>query len=426
MIDTQGYTVNENTNNQHDDEIDLVELIVNLWRERVVIIVTILAVTCLGGTYAFTQDSKAPLYEAKIQLLVPSPSDLNFVNQIESFKIEPDEAFSVFLDTLESTSHKLLVSNQTKALNSQKTAPGINSREIIYPEKAEEKIANELKPKNYYIVYTDENQENLISLSTIDLQLATKTVSELINRRYLSHLSNRTRELENIQRSNLKVLNNRIESRKAYVLSARKNEISKLQEALKVARALEFKNPTTLSKLAGDTSDVVNIKNIINSPNTIKNNISSELTNITDNKDIDESKNSITQTADVKERFIPYVNHLETKDYLRGAKLLSAEIDSLKSLNNVTFFDNEILVLEAQKDLLATNIELENLNLLANHDVSKNELNFYSENIGDLLHAPQKSKTALIIAIAVLLGGMLGFFIAIGRVMVRKYNSKSL
>lgn len=408
--------MSENTNSQHDDEIDLVELIVNLWRERAVIILSVLVVTGIGSIYAFSKDQRTQLYEVKAQLIMPSSRDLNIFNQTENFKIEPEEAFSIFLSTLESADHNLATNNQIKKkLDQQTKIPNASSREIIYQKKV-----NELSSDIYSAIYTGESIENLTLLLTIDLKLAAETSNETVKNNYDLGLKNEKSRLENIQYSSRKVLESKLIERKAYILSARKNEINKLQEALKVARALKFESPTTLSKLAGDTSTVVNIKNIISSPHTIKNNISSELTNVTNNK------NSIIQPVDEKEQFIPYVSHLETKDYLKGEKLLSAEIKNLNSLSKDVFFDDVIVMLEGKKGLLGSSLELEKLELLSNEANIKPALNFYSENIVASLLAPQKYKTALIIAVTVLLGGMLGFFIAIGRIMVRKYNSKSL
>jgi LPS O-antigen subunit length determinant protein (WzzB/FepE family) len=87
-----------------------------------------------------------------------------------------------------------------------------------------------------------------------------------------------------------------------------------------------------------------------------------------------------------------------------------------------------MIILEGQKSLLTTNLELEELQLAADQDSSqdtkKMAIDFYSSSISTSL-IREKSKTAMIIAISVVLGGMLGFFIAIGRIMVRNYSSKA-
>lgn len=398
--------MSDNTNIQRDDEIDLVELIVNLWRERFVIILSVIVITSLGSAYAFYKERIAPVYETEVELLMPSHADLSTVNRTENFNIKPKEAFTLFLGRFSSSNHNLQVNDQIrKKLVGETRIPNTNFREIVYQKKA-----NALSADIYSARYSAENKEGLTLLLKTDLELATRAVRKAINDSYFSSLQNELSQLKIIQLAEIKILKGKLNARKAYILLARENEINKLQEALNVARALKLENPTTLSKLAGDTSRAVNIKNIISSPDMVKNNL------VTDNKVTDNSK--------VKESTIPYISHLERKDYLRGEKLLSAEIKNLQALSNDVFFDDEIVMIEAKKGLLGANLALEKLRLLINEPHATNSLSFYNEHAETSPLAPKKDKTKLIIVISILFGGMLGVFIAIGKIMARKYNSK--
>ncbi|MFT7389686.1 MAG: chain length determinant protein (polysaccharide antigen chain regulator) [Candidatus Endobugula sp.] len=398
--------MSDNTNIQRDDEIDLVELIVNLWREKLVIILSIIVITSLGSTYAFYKERIAPVYETEVELLIPSHADLSTVNRTENFNIEPEKAFTLLLRRFSSSNHNLQVNDQIrKKLGVETRIPNTSFREIIYKKKA-----NALSADIYSARYSAENKESLTLLLKTDLELATRAVRKAINDSYLSSLQNELSRLKNIQLAEIKILEGKLNARKAYILLARENEINKLQEALNVARALKLENPTTLSKLAGDTSRAVNIKNIISSPDMVKNNL------VTDKRVTDNSK--------VKESTIPYISHLERKDYLRGEKLLSAEIKNLQALSNDVFFDDEIVMIEAKKGLLGANVALEKLRLLINEPHATNSLNFYNEHAETSLLAPKKDKTKLIIVISILFGGMLGVFIAIGKIIARKYKSK--
>ena len=58
---------------QFEDEIDLFELIHSLWKEKVLIVAITFIITLIGGGVAF---SLPPIYEASVQMLPPSQSDV--------------------------------------------------------------------------------------------------------------------------------------------------------------------------------------------------------------------------------------------------------------------------------------------------------------------------------------------------------------
>ena len=82
----------ENDNRQYDDEIDLVELISNLWGERFWIFLTTGIAGILGLLYAFTS---TPIYQASAQISQPSTADLVPVSQTDMFKILKEKNFVV-------------------------------------------------------------------------------------------------------------------------------------------------------------------------------------------------------------------------------------------------------------------------------------------------------------------------------------------
>jgi len=68
---------------QMDDEIDLFELIESLWKEKVLIVAITAIITLIGGGVAF---SLTPTYEASVQMLPPSQSDVAELAKFDGLK----------------------------------------------------------------------------------------------------------------------------------------------------------------------------------------------------------------------------------------------------------------------------------------------------------------------------------------------------
>ena len=111
--------------------------------------------------------------------------------------------------------------------------------------------------------------------------------------------------------------------------------------------------------------------------------------------------------------------------YLRGIKLLTTDIEYLKSLNDDVSSDEEILKLKKEMLLLKNNRLVEQLRSIMISD-AKNDTPLFYDTIPNVKAIPEKSKKKIIIIISILLGGMMGVFIAIGRIMFRSYNKTKL
>jgi len=111
--------------------------------------------------------------------------------------------------------------------------------------------------------------------------------------------------------------------------------------------------------------------------------------------------------------------------YLRGTRLLNAELTSLKGLKNTVYLDNEIRNLETSRLILQNDrVTAQLKEELALFEQSENEITYYINNINSP-NNPIKPKKTLIVTISVLLGGLLGIFVAIGRIAYRNYKSKT-
>lgn len=367
---------------RYDDEIDLIELITNIWEEKLVIILATALTTLVGLSYAFIA---TPIYKVNAQLALPSTTDLAYLNQTEHFSISEKEAFSEFLTVLSSNNqlNELIKQypeelEEAIGLDSTKMTLGSFSeiRKIEYPNTTNK--INEIEPARYSISYEGIDTPALEKLAKIDIEQAEQLTLANIRQRYRATITQRIISLSRKQELDLKNLEDQLISRKAYVLESRKDRLRQLQEALNIAKVLGIQSPTSISKLA--TSNV---------------------------------SNQVEITAELNNNRDPL--------YLRGTNLLTAEINNLENLPNNVFLDNQIRELNAKKLIINNNREAEQLeNLLAEFN-EKSDVRFYQSAI-DSTNKPIKPKKTLVVIISLLLGGMVGLFIAIGRITIKNYK----
>lgn len=406
-----------NNANTHDDEIDLVQLIIDLWNEKLIIILSISIVTTLGVIYAFLTK---PIYEVSAQLLIPSSAQLSHYNKTPFFNIKPEEAFTLFLGTLENSDHKLTIAKHLKKPHKDQDKLEVfnNIRSIQYANTDKKK--NNVIPDIYELSYTGENKEELTSLIKFDLNTAYKNTFKNINNRYFSELKNNSDQLNNALQSEKNTLTSQLNTRKTFLRNSRNTEIKKLEEALKIAKALNIGEPTSFAKLAGQTNSIY-INNIIE---PAKSENSTTLSNI-NTENSKEAAQSFSSNEDKRNSspFQKYTSHLKNNDYLRGKRLLAAEIENLKNLDKDTFFDNEITIIKSKQNLLSIDPKLEQLKILLKEDFTNRPISFFSKNIYSP-NSPIKPRKGLIIIISLFLGGILGLLAAIGCIFYKNYNKR--
>jgi LPS O-antigen subunit length determinant protein (WzzB/FepE family) len=199
------------------------------------------------------------------------------------------------------------------------------------------------------------------------LSAAKETTFNNIRAQHNTVLELKISQLERADLLQKQILKDRIEARTEFVLNKRQASLEELENALKIARANGILNPVN--------------------------------TNIG----------------------IPDENSL----YQRGTKLLTTDIEYLKSLNDNVSTDKEILTLKKETLLLKNNRLVEQLkSTLITENKSDGQL-FYDTK-PNVQAIPEKSKKLLIIIVSILLGGMFGVFIAIGRIILRSYKKAKL
>jgi chain length determinant protein (polysaccharide antigen chain regulator) len=368
-----GDTVNT-ANISHDDEIDLIELAINLWKEKWIIIAAVIIATVIGLAIAINHEkSLTTSYKVGVQLSIPSLVELKRFNQTEFYNISGDEAFKEFMSILELNTHSSKVSyNKDKTdkvtstrFKNENTLDQTITREITYTNTSIN--ISSISPDIYFVSYFGNSKNSAMTLSQFDLSKAKETTFNNIRVQHNTALELKVHQLERADILTKKILRDRIDTQTEFILTSRKNNLERLENALRIARVNNIENPVN--------------------------------TNIN----------------------ILHENTL----YLRGTKLLSADIDYLTSLDTDVSFDEEILALKKEMLLLKNNRLADQLNAMLIADNDLDNLLFYDAQ-PNIQATSEKSKKKLIIIVSVLLGGMIGLLIGIGRIIFASYKKTKL
>ena len=160
-----------NRNIIQEDEIDLRELFLTLWKNKVFIAVITAIITILAGIYAYT---KTPIYEAKALIEIgeyklnnTSKASIDNANTLEK------KLTTLFIDMEENTKErisKVTTIKGVKGLNSflEVRTEGISNDEAI---KEIKKVLDFVKNEHSKILDDVKKQKDL-ELTNIDLQIS--------------------------------------------------------------------------------------------------------------------------------------------------------------------------------------------------------------------------------------------------------------
>ena len=333
-----GNTVNT-TNISHDDEIDLIELAINLWQEKWTIIAAVIIATVIGVAIAINHEKGLTTsYKVDVQLKKPSLTDLKYFNQTEFYNILGEEALIQFIHVLENN-------NQIDSM--------VNTRSINL--------------KQSLVSYQGENPDNVVNESQLDLSTANEKTLSNIQNKHNANIELIIQQLERADALAKRILFDRINTQKEFILANRESNLKNLENALRIAGTNGIVNPV----------------------------------------------NTYIRIPD------------ENSLYQRGTNLLSADIEYLTSLDTDVSFDEEILALKKEMLLLKNNRLVDQLKSMLITNNKTDALLFY-DTIPNVKAIPEKSKKMLIMIVSILLGGMIGLFIGIGRIMFRSYKKIKL
>lgn len=401
------------------DEIDLIQLFRSLWKQKFLIGSIAGVCTLVGLLYAML----APRYYTVQSVLRPAAiKDLDELNHLGIYKLSPKQALAQVGATLESYENRLaffrehpqLFADLVQAGTLEQTFEAFNDEafkllqpdskkpegmspyvglQLTYPE-----ALNGVEIVNSFVNFSLANVrkeiaadlETLIGnrLSQLDKKIAAARASyEASKEIKIAKLT----EADALKRAEL---NDELAALRQQLRTRRDNRINQLNEAIRIATSLGISKPTTPSSLGAP-----------------------EIT----------SQGSVIRTE---------VNNQQIPLYFMGSEALEAERKALLARRSDDFTEPRIAQIARELKLLEHNRQIEVLQSRENEDLFLKDLAGWREEAARLRslqfdagslklvsidqravepRQPIKPKKALIVALALVMGGMLGVFVALVR-----------
>ncbi|MFG3502823.1 LPS O-antigen chain length determinant protein WzzB [Pseudomonas sp. NPDC047963] len=340
-----------------DDEIDLVELGKALWSQKLVILAVTIAGAAISLAYALLS---TPVYEAKATVLPPLLSDIAAYNAGRTESSSSQSQLKPF--TTEE-----VYSVFTRNLRSLSLRRDF-FQEVYIPslsEDARSSPRDRLWANFNKIVSIEAPEKQRPELMEVAVQLsipdlAAAWANDLIDRAARASERDMQLNVSSELDTRIRSIERRIASLRSTAQQRREDRIAILREALVVAKAVGMDSPQVT---AGRTSS------------------NEELSEFIDG--------SLT--------------------YMRGAKAIEAEMEVLEARQSDDPFIQELRSSQEQLSFLKTiEVQPENVSV------------FTLDNAAEIPETPIKPRKTLIVALGLVLGGMLGIFIALVRVMMRR------
>ena len=407
------------------DEINLLQLFHRLWEQRLLIALVTTAGVFLAALYAFLA---TPVYQIKSVLRPPLIKDLDELNRTEVYKLSTDDALKRVGSALDSYEVRLAFFRAYPALFAELAQDGITPEQTFEafndqalkllvpdPKKSDANltayvglqldypatldgvtILNQLV--DFAIQHEREKLERDVRI-IIENRLKNLALSITTSRaNYEASKESRIVQLDEADRLKRALLQDELRALRTQLKTRRENRIAQLGEAIRIADALGIRKPTTPSALGQDQRSAQG--------NTVR--------------------------TEVNNQQIPL--------YFMGTKALEAERKTLQQRKSDDFTEPRIGEILKELQLLENNRQIEVLKLRENEDLFLTDLAKLREEESRLRNLkvdfdtlqlvtidqravepskPIKPKKALILALGLVLGGMLGVFIALVRGMVR-------
>lgn len=235
------------------DEIDLFELVADLWQQKWLIAGITALITFVALAYAFLA---TPVYQATTRVVPPSPSDVVPFNlgrmQAGLTGLDVDSAYALFESNLTSQSTRRWFLEEHYQPYRREQGDNL-TREELSQQMAEVlsvRKPDEINGPEVYEVTVNNTQPELAALwaNLYVEQAAAKGLAQLEVRTMLE-IANRRTELQQ-----------RIDVLRSSTLDQRKDRIARLKEALQIAEAVGFTDPqVTRGQTAadGDLSQII-------------------------------------------------------------------------------------------------------------------------------------------------------------------------
>lgn len=408
-----------------NDEIDLVALFQALWAQKLLIVLVTLLVGMLAAAYAFLA---TPEYQVQSVLRPAVIKDLDALNRTGVYDLTPEQAMQRVGASLESYDSRLEFFRSNQALFEALRQPNRSLEQTF--ERFNTQAFKMLQPDakktdnlsayvgiqlaypqgvdgvalvNGLVDFVVERERERIAddlavmiqnrLNQLDLKVAAARASyEASKESKIAKLQ----EADNLKRAELQ---DELKALRQQLKTRRDNRVAQLDEAIRIAKALGINKPATPSSL-GEGERV--------------------------------AQGNVIRTE---------VNNQQIPLYFMGSEALEAERNALLQRRSDDFTEPRVAQIAKELQLLANNRQIEVLNKRENEDLFLKDLAAWREEAARLRSLqvdasnlklisidqlaveplrPIKPKKALILALGLVLGGMLGLFIALIRNMVRR------
>ncbi|ARS48506.1 chain-length determining protein [Ectopseudomonas mendocina] len=407
------------------DEIDLAALFHSLWEQKWLVALVTLLVGLAAATYAFLA---TPEYQVQSVLRPAAIKDLDALNGTDIYELEPAQAMRRVGAALESYDSRLEFFRANQGLFEALRQPNRSLEQTFesFNREAFKMLQPDPKKTDGLSAYVGIQLtypagvdgvalvnglvEHAIQLErgriAADLQaviqnrlnqLELKTAAARAN----YEASKEARIAELLEADSLKraELQDELKALRQQLKARRDNRIIQLDEAIRIAKALGIVKPTTPSAL-GEGERV--------------------------------AQGSVIRTE---------VNNQQIPLYFMGSEALEAERNALLQRRSDDFTEPRIAQIGKELKLLESNRQVEVLKQRENEDLFLKDLAIWREEAARLRNLqfevadlklvaidqsaveplkPIKPKKALILAVGLVLGGMLGLFIALLRNMLRR------
>jgi LPS O-antigen subunit length determinant protein (WzzB/FepE family) len=406
------------------DEIDLAALVRSLWQQKLLIVLVTAAVTLVAGAYAFLTTAE---YQVQSIVRPAEIKDLDALNRTGIYELTPDQAIRRIGAALESYDSRLEFFRSNQALfealrqpnrSLEQTFERFNDKAFIMLQPDPKKTNNLSAYVGIQLTYPEDvngvalvnglvehvfqlERERIAAdlavviqnrLNQLDLQISAARASyEATKESQIATLL----EADSLKRAELQ---DELTALRQQLKTRRDNRITQLDEAIRIAKSLGISKPTTPSALGeGDRS----------------------------------GQGSVIRTE---------VNNQQIPLYFMGADALEAERNTLLQRRSDDFTEPRMAQIAKELQLLENNRQVEVLKKRENEDMFLKNLAVWREesarlrsldvDVSDLKLAtidqlatqpikPVKPKKLLILALGLVLGGMLGLFVALLRNMLR-------
>lgn len=422
------------------DEIDLFELISDLWKEKVIIGVTTVVIGVLAVIYALFA---TPVYKTET-IVDPIPANkIAELNIPGVYSLSPTKALRDVADQLNSYTFRYNFYQEHPELFPELSEVNKERHEQFFRrfDAANIKIAmpkaendaDHLKDRNFLRLEVQYSKNNGVEIANQLIQSAIEKEKENIAETLEVTVREKKRNLERDievarvgyqtskeasiakleEGDDLKRIQLEDELRvlREALKKNRENRIKVLDEAIAIAERLNIRKPTSPTSLSESSSEMV---------------------------DIQQPSGNIIRTE---------VNSSKPPLYFMGTEALTAEKEILLARESDDFTSGRIVEIEKELKLLENNRKIEILKNREEEDLFLEELADYQKELAKLENidlnleeidiveideyaieplSPIKPKKKLIVLIGLILGGMLGVAIALVRIVIRNRKAHAM